>query len=248
VAVVPSVLRDDLLRFLQVGNPKLVATHSRNYDLLFDHYLGSVGVVSAGGFYKTLLQPIYTSGRALTSGTFSGYFESSFINGPKAKVYGLEAAWQQHLTFLPGFWRGFGVLANYTYTHSVATFDPSFGRTDTPTLQRTTPNEANLNLTYDKGGFSVRGALTFNDATLYTYMYMDGAPGGRSGPLGDTYIDPHTQIDAQASYTFRSGVRILASVLNLNNEAFGFYNGSSRYPIQREFYGPTFFVGLSLNR
>jgi hypothetical protein len=27
--------------------------------------------------------------------------------------------------------------------------------------------------------------------------------------------------------------------LNLNNEVFGFYQGSTQYPIQREFYKPT---------
>jgi TonB-dependent receptor len=248
VDVIPSIFRSDQNRTLSVGNPNLIPTHSRNYDVLFEHYLGSVGVVSAGGFYKTLLQPIYGSTQLLTDGQFAGYVQSSFVNGPSARVYGFEVAWQQHLTFLPGFWSGFGVLANYTHTDSKATFDSSFGRSDTPRLQRTTPNEANFNLTYDKGGLSIRGALTYNDATLFTYAFQDGAIGGPSGPLGDRYIYPHTQIDAQASYTLKSGLRILASVLNINNEVFGFYSGSPLYNIQREFYGTTFFVGVGFNR
>jgi len=33
-------------------------------------------------------------------------------------------------------------------------------------------------------------------------------------------------------------------MLNLNNEVFGFYNGSERYPIQREYYDRTISVGL----
>jgi hypothetical protein len=36
----------------------------------------------------------------------------------------------------------------------------------------------------------------------------------------------------------------VASFLNLNNEAFGFYQGSERYPIQREYYQPTYAFGL----
>jgi hypothetical protein len=32
--------------------------------------------------------------------------------------------------------------------------------------------------------------------------------------------------------------------LNLNNEVFGFYNGSTQYMIQREYYGPTFAAGM----
>ena len=34
---------------------------------------------------------------------------------------------------------------------------------------------------------------------------------------------------------------------NLNNEVFGFYNGSPQYVVQREFYKPTFAVGIRLN-
>jgi len=33
-------------------------------------------------------------------------------------------------------------------------------------------------------------------------------------------------------------------MLNLNNEVFGFYQGSPIYPSQREFYGPTFMFGF----
>jgi hypothetical protein len=33
-------------------------------------------------------------------------------------------------------------------------------------------------------------------------------------------------------------------LLNLNNEVFGFYQGSPRYPTQREFYSPSYAFGL----
>src|SRR5260370_7302754 len=53
------------------------------------------------------------------------------------------------------------------------------------------------------------------------------------------FLYPHTQIDAQASYTFKNGFQVIVSALNLNNEVFGFYVGSPQWNIQREFYGPT---------
>jgi hypothetical protein len=40
------------------------------------------------------------------------------------------------------------------------------------------------------------------------------------------------------------GVSAVAQFLNLNNEVFGFYNGSQQYPIQREYYWPTYTFGL----
>ena len=35
--------------------------------------------------------------------------------------------------------------------------------------------------------------------------------------------------------------------LNLNNEVFGFYNGSPQYVVQREFYKPTIAFGVRIN-
>jgi hypothetical protein len=66
------------------------------------------------------------------------------------------------------------------------------------------------------------------------------------GPNSDTYIFPHTQVDAQVSYLVPRGrgVSVVAQFLNLNNEVFGFYNGSQQYPIQREYYSPTYTFGL----
>jgi len=37
---------------------------------------------------------------------------------------------------------------------------------------------------------------------------------------------------------------VVAYGLNLNNEVFGFYNGSPQYVVQREFYKPTFAAGV----
>src|SRR5262249_59674943 len=106
--------------------------------------------------------------------------------------------WQQHFRCLPGVLRGLGVDANYTYTNSKATFDPSTGRTGDARLQRTTPSEYNAGLTYDLGGFSMRAAVTYNAATIWEYKFVDGASGGQTGPLGGIYLYPPTQGDLHA--------------------------------------------------
>ncbi|HEY0781830.1 MAG TPA: hypothetical protein VGE98_05185, partial [Thermoanaerobaculia bacterium] len=59
---------------------------------------------------------------------------------------------------------------------------------------------------------------------------------------------PHTQFDAQASYALGMGLDVMVSVLNINNEVFGFYQGSPRFPIQREFYGRSISLGFRLTR
>jgi outer membrane receptor protein involved in Fe transport len=150
-------------------------------------------------------------------------------------------AWQQRLSFLPGPLNGMGVRANYSYTASRASFPTGFGRTDHPTLVRTAPNNWNFDVTYDKKGFSARMGLTHNDGYIWSY-------GGSAAkdPTGDTYLYPHTQVDAQVSYWIPRGhgLQAIVSMLNLNNEVFGFYNGSEQFPIQREYYSRTISAGL----
>jgi TonB-dependent receptor len=240
----PFLVENDKKQSVSAGNPDLKPTSSNNYDLLIEHFLPSVGVLSGGVFYKDLHDPIYPDVESvLTSGPYAGFTQAQAINGEKAHVAGLELTWQQHLTFLPGALSGLGILANYTHTSSKAVVP---GRSDDPTLLRTTPNAYNLGITFDRGRLSAKAALTYNDATLFAYNYQDGAAGGVTGPLGDTYLYPHTQLDAQASYRLNHGLQLFASVLNGNNEVFGFYNGSPQYVLQREFYGWSSSFGLRL--
>ncbi len=72
-------------------------------------------------------------------------------------------------------------------------------------------------------------------------------PFGVKGPFGDNYFYSHTQIDAQATYYVGKGFTALASGQNMNNEAFGFYNGSPQYLTQREYYKPTYSGGIRWN-
>ena len=97
----------------------------------------------------------------------------------------------------------------------------------------------------------MRFAVSHNDANIqfYNYTHTDAATDkdpilGIHGPTGDVYFYAHTQFDIQGSYRIAKGLRAEASGLNLSNEVFGFYQGSPIYPIQREYYKPTFSVGM----
>ena len=231
---------------LTAGNPDLKPTHAQNFDILFAHYLTNVGLIEGGFFYKYLTDPIYNVTIPRLTAPYQGKNEFTAINGPSAHIAGVEMSWQQRLSFLPGALKGTGVRANYSYTTSRADFPSTFGRTDHPTLLRTAPNNWNFDVTYDHKGISARMGLTHNDADVWSYRFTDGATGGLHGPRGDTYLYPHTQVDAQVSYWIPKshGVQALVSMLNLTNEVFGFYNGAERYPIQREYYSRTVSVGL----
>ena len=181
----------------------------------------------------------------VTGGTFAGFLQTQPINGLSATVGGIEMSWQQHLSFLPGAWGGIGARANYSYTTSKASVP---GRTDNPALLRQAPNNWNLDATYDRGGLSARVGLTHNDANIYAYNYSPGADLGLKGPNGDQYLYAHTQLDAQASYMIQRRLQIVLALLNLNNEVFGFYQGTPQYPLQREFYNRTVSIGIRVTR
>jgi len=67
---------------------------------------------------------------------------------------------------------------------------------------------------------------------------------GTNGPAGDVYLFSHFQVDLQGSVYLGKGMTAVASVLNLNNEVFGFYQGGPQFFIQREYYSPTYTFGL----
>ena len=234
-----------------IGNPALRPTHANDFDLLFEHYLKTVGIIEGGWFYKDLSDPIFQIQTTPTTGPFTGFQQRQPINGRNAHVTGVEFAWQQHFTSLPGLLSGVGVSANYSYTTSGAKFpiDPNTGqptRADSPALLRQAPNNWNFDTTYDKGPLSARMGLTHNDRNIFFYNFQDGADGGLKGPNGDVYLYPHTQVDAQVSYRLphAHGIHLIVSMLNLNNEVFGFYQGSEQFPIQREYYSRTIAGGL----
>ena len=239
----PSIFEDDTTGAQQVtvGNPALKPTTANNFDLLGEHYLRPVGLIQAGVFYKDLQDPIFSVTSPLTSGQYAGFTQVKPTNGTTAHIFGFEAAYQQLLTFLPGMLNGFGITANYSHTTSKAVVPQ---RIDNPALARQGPNNWNIGVTYDKKRLSTRLGVTHNDAYIYQYNYATGADLGLRGPNGDNYTYAHTQIDLQGSYRIRGGLKFIASILNLNNEVFGFYQGSPIYPNQREFYSRTYTFGL----
>jgi TonB-dependent receptor len=242
----PFILEQDRRRTVSVGNPDLKPTRANNVDLLFERFVEPVGVVQVGVFYKALTDPIYPSVQTtVATGTYAGFTQAQAINGPSAHVGGIEMTWQQHLSFLPGALKGLGLRTNYSYTTSKATVP---GRTDNPALLRQAPNNWNVDVTYDKRALSARVGVTHNDANIFSYNFQPGADGGITGPNGDLYLYAHTQVDAQASYTLARQIQVFVALLNLNNEVFGFYQGSPQYPIQREFYNRTVSIGMRLTR
>ncbi|HWY44564.1 MAG TPA: TonB-dependent receptor [Candidatus Sulfotelmatobacter sp.] len=240
---------------VSLGNPNLKAETADNVDVLLEHYINPFGMITAGYFYKNLTDPIVSRESIITSGTFGNGACTPTVtcrvtqplNAGSAWINGFEIAYLQHLTFLPRMLSGLGISANYGYTASRASLGPDFGRSDHPRLLRNAPHTWNISPTYDRGPVSIRVGLSYNDANIAAYQFSDGTPGGIKGPFGDNYFYPHLQVDAQGSVRLKHGLSFVMYGLNLNNEVFGFYNGSKQYMLQREYYRPTVAAGFRWN-
>ncbi len=231
---------------ISIGNPNLKAERANNYDVLYERFFNRLGLLQAGYFYKDLTDPITSVATTPSSGPFAGYRVTQPGNAGSAYVQGIEVGFQQHLSYLPGVLGGTGISANYSYTTSVARDIPN--RTDQPALLRQAPNTWNISPTYDTKRFSSRVGLSYNDKMIYQYYWQTGADSlGPKGPVGDIYLYSHVQLDTQMSYRLPGGFEAYAYGLNLNNEVFGFFNGSPQYVLQREYYHPTYAGGIRWN-
>ncbi len=252
-----------------IGSPKELPTHANNYDLLLEQELKPFGLIQTGFFYKQLTNPIVIANvpctgtcLAVVPGTPAGSLASEDANGNNAHVWGLEFGLQQKFTNLPGSFRGLGLMANYSYADSSISGLPQ--RTDSPTLMGTAKNAFNIEPAYELGRFGAHMGMSYNGSNIAAYQYYSTAsgiavcnngpnpnPGPLNGPIngpcGDNYFYPHFQVDSQVSARLYRGLQLEAEGLNLNNEVFGFYNGSPRYMTQREYYKPTYSFSLSWN-
>jgi TonB-dependent receptor len=247
---------------INLGNGRLKPERANDYDVLYERYLTPLGLLQAGFFYKQLITPIVTDLLPATTDcppAFNPCTLNTPVNAGSGHIYGFEVGYIQHFTYLPGVLRGLGLSANYSRTTSQASkVDPL--RTDSPALLRQAPDTWNISPTFDRGRISIRVGLAYNGRNIFAYAYRNlqrdpSDLSGRTiipitptppinGPAGDQYLYPHFQVDAQGSFRIRRGLQFVAAGLNLNNEVFGFYNGSNPFFIQREYYKPTYTFGF----
>jgi len=222
---------------IEKGNPDLVPTTAYGFDLMAEHYLSGIGVVSGGVFYKILNDIIYPTVIEEDGGIYDGY-EVSQPWQPKgadpATILGFEVNWQQQLTFLPGFLDGFGVYVNYTYTKSTADLP---GRADAA-MPGQAGNTGNFALSYQKGGFTGQLSLNYQDSFIYEVGEDEEH---------DTYYYDHLQFDITANQEITNGLSAYVQFVNVNNAPLIYYMGKRERPIQREFYSWWVQLGVKYN-
>ncbi len=240
-ALVPfkAIERED--NEIAIGNPDLIPTTSMNFDLMFEKYFRTIGIVSAGVFYKDIKDFIVIETREdyLFEGTTWDTY-SRPINGGNAGIFGFEFAAQRQLDFLPGFLKGFGVYANYTYTTSSVSDFRIEGREDDDdiSLPGTAEHTLNGSLSYDSKRFSFRASAN------YTTAFVDEFGEEK---FYDRYYDKAIHLDINANYAVTPEIRVYAEANNLLNQPLHYYQGISSRLMQAEYYNVRFQLGAKLD-
>ena len=206
-----------------LGNSDLKTTTATNFDLFGEHYFAGLGVLAGGVFYKSLKNIIYTQTIEESGGAYDGYDMVQSVNGEDAWLYGFEINWQQQLTFLPDFWNGFGVYANFTYTDSEA----KLGTGRVEVLPGQAQSVANFALSYEKYGFTGRVSANYHGKFIEEI--------GEDKDY-DRWYDEHWQWDFAASQRIYSGLRFYVEVINMTDAPLRYYSGITSRPVQTEYY------------
>jgi len=219
------------------GNPYLDAAISKNVDVLAEHFIEGIGILSGGVFFKQIDDFNFQTSFDQVGGPYDGFEVETYVNGGSADLVGVEVAWQQQFTQLPGWMSGFGIYANYTYTNATdIDLGDQTSRTDIDVLPEQVENVGNFALIYEKD--SIVSRLSVN----YTGEWIEEV-GGDAGE--DEWRDDATTVDFSFTWMFENGLDIYFQANNLTDEEKFVYSGETNRSRQYSITGTTYSLGAN---
>jgi len=262
--MLPSInFTDPSAQNATLGNAALEPFISENIDIGGEWYTGGEGYVGVAYFQKTIqgftqnqttVVPFLDLGIPYASLTAAQQTAIDNRGGPSVatvnltepinasgdlEITGWEINWVQPLDFLL---EGLGFSANYTDVDQE-------GSGAAPAIATgVSPITYNVTGYYERGGFSGRVSLTYNDFQQQTAGPQDGFGGSATQPqAGHRFNVERTQIDAAFRYTFANFVtrpQITLDLININGETRREYQGYEN--LTYRFYDPGYSVLLGV--
>lgn len=242
-ALVPSVNIKRSDNEITLGNADLKPTISYNLDLSADYYFQSIGLVSAGVFFKKIDDFIVD--QISTNYEYQGNVYTRFTqpkNAGNANLVGVELSYQRDFGFIAPTLKCVGFYGTYTYTHSRIKDFNFEGRENEQrlSLPGSPEHTANASLYFEKGGLNIR--LSYNFASDFIDEMGESS-------FYDRYYDKVNYMDANASYTFGKKIKttFYAEANNLLNQPLRYYQGTKDRTMQAEYYGAKVNAGVKIN-
>jgi len=241
--LVPSSIIDRSNHSLTLGNPDLDPTISYNFDLSSEYYFKSIGLVSAGIFYKKINDFIVE--QTLRNYNYNGTTYTTFTqpqNSGDANLFGVELSYQRSFNFIAPALKCIGFYGNYTYTYSRVKHFNFEGRENETGLRLPGSPEhtANASLFFEKSGLNIR--VSYNFAS--DFIDEMGAK-----KFYDRYYDTVNYMDVNAGYTFGKKIKttFYADATNLLNQPLRYYQGTKEHTMQSEHYGIKINAGVKIS-
>jgi TonB-dependent receptor len=223
------------------GNPNLKPTTGNNFEVDFEHYMPYGGILQIGLFDKEFSNYIFRHARInVMDPIFQGQAGDIITySNEKAYARGVEMAYHQKFSTLPGIWSGLGVDANLTLVDSkFLEYEAAVsgtGQNEYGTLPGTSKVTWNLAGFYEANGLALRLSVESVSSSLF------GLNGDKSL---DTIQANKTNMDFTSSYQLNRNWNLYFSAKNLLNTPLRYNEGSAFRVIQREIYGQTYELGL----
>jgi iron complex outermembrane recepter protein len=257
--LVPSGSMNPTTRIATIGNPYLEPIRAKTYDAALEWYFDESALLSVAYFEKdisTYIQSISSlvpyselglpntllEGSAATPSDLFTVTRSTNTKGGPLK--GFELNLQLPLTFLPGFWQDFGVLASYIHVTSEIDYVLQSAN-GVPTLTTTndliglSKNSASTTIYYENELFSFRTTGSYRSG----YLRSIPSGGNDSDVLGN-----HSSffVDASASYNITDTMKLTLEMQNLTDERNTLYIDSKRQdPLFETRIGRTLTMGVN---
>lgn len=228
---------------LSRGNPDLKPRRAMGLDASVEYYSSNGGLLSLGIFYKDIKDEIYsvTSIETIDLGLGRGPEQVEVTrpdNAQSATLFGVEAAVQQQLTFLPKPLDGLGVNLNATYVKSRLDVLTDAGPRRLGFFFQPTW-AANATLFYENGPFE--GRLAYN----YTGTFLETI--NQTIPGSDQFWRWRGTMDAQLRFRVTPNIDLFVEGENLTNSGRIELTGPNRDLLQESArFGRTFSFGVSV--
>ena len=221
-------------------NPLLKPVEATQFDVTGEWYFSRVGSLTASLFYKRLTNIIDENSQNIVPVTSNGVTYDIVVNGPSnlpghGDIKGIELAYQQTFSFLPGLLSGLGTQLSYTYV------DPGKIPTSTPDnsvnpvvgtvsdlysilpLPQLSKHNANATVFYETGKLSARLAYSWRSKfllsthdTIFPYLpVFSEATGQLDGSIFLT-VNDNFKIGLQGSNLLNEVTRTSYALYNDN--------------------------------
>jgi len=196
------------------GNPTLKPMRTTQMDAALEWYFAPQGSLYTTLFYKDI-NNYFLRGVATENIFGQDWHVKSTLNGDHGVIKGFEVGYSQFYDFLPGWLKGFGAQANFTYVDSHGGSPTAGASGDSATLVPGLPLEGlsktsyNIVAMYQRNIVEARLAYNWRKRWLLTTTDGDGK--------GTVWNDDYGQLDGSLFFHINSHLQVGIEANNLTN-------------------------------